>query len=202
MQSANGLLGEMESSPVRVTILYETLEAGLRARALMNCVQAGMDLPPRFLFEYSRFDWLNERSLRNVALSTANRSSLVVISISSKNPLPAPMDGWINDWVESGVGEASAIILLLPGLKTGDYRAHPAHDRVQRTARKKGVDFFCEVFEPAAERTVSGFTGPEGSFSPAAQPSRKCGPPRTKKTDSFIRSNLFWIPHRAVPGVV
>ena len=77
-----------EHSSILATVLYEDVESGLRARALMESVEANMDFPAAFQLDLWRFDWLAERSLGNIALSRADRSALVLIAAGSSAPLP------------------------------------------------------------------------------------------------------------------
>ena len=137
-----------EHSPILATVLYEDLESGLRARALMESVEANMDLPAEFRLDLWRFDWLAERSLGNIALSRADRSALVLISIGTSNPLPAAVDNWISTWVEIEQIHPLALVVLLP--KEKHAATHPLHERLRDVARQKRVDFFCEFFDQSA----------------------------------------------------
>jgi hypothetical protein len=124
-------------TPALATVLYEDLEAG-------------------FNLGLWRFDWLAEHSLGNVALGRANRSALVVISVSSANPLPVAVEKWINAWVATGQMHPLALVVLLPREKKRAREAHQLHERLQAVAQQKRVDFFSEFFENAS---VSGNPG-------------------------------------------
>jgi len=147
-----------ELSPILATVLYEDLESGLRARALMESVEANMDFPAEFQLDLWRFDWLAERSLGSIALSRADRSALVLISLGSANPLPVAAEKWINTWVQMEQSHPLALVVLLPKEKRGGESYHPMHEHLRAVARQKGVDFFCEFFEPSA-------AGQRGSIS-------------------------------------
>jgi hypothetical protein len=147
-----------ELSSLLATILYEDVEAGLRARALMESVEANMDFPAEFQLDLWRFDWLAERSLGNIALGRADRSALVVVSVGSTNVLPAGAENWLNRWVQIEQSHPLALVVLIPKDKRGDSSYHQLHERLRAMARQKGVDFFCEFFDPSApERDVSTF---------------------------------------------
>jgi hypothetical protein len=134
--------------PIQVTAIYEDLEAGIRAKALMDCVQSGLDLPVRLKVDLWRFDWLNELSMRNMALNIAENSTLVLVSASTNNPFPVEMDRWMRAWMQSRQTQLSAIVLLASqGTLAG--AAHPLEDTLRRVAQQKQVDFYCEFFKPS-----------------------------------------------------
>ena len=135
----------MDNLPlIQVTGLYEDLESGIRANVLIECVQANVGVPARFNLDLWRFDWLEEAPLRNMALSAAKRSALVLISTNCVNLLPAPMETWVAAWSLEVEEHPSALIALLSGKKDSRSRHCPLHDRLQCAARQKGADFFCE----------------------------------------------------------
>jgi hypothetical protein len=144
---------------IQVTVLYEDLEAGLRAKALIECVQSCMEIPVQFKLGLWRFDWLKERSLANIAMGATKRSELVIISTSTAQALPSEMERWLDSWVPRTELFPAALMALLS--HEGDDQTHPIHDRLQRAARQKRVDFFCEFYQPQPqERPVR--TWPEG----------------------------------------
>ena len=130
-------------------VLYETLEAGLRAKALMDCVESEMDVPVQFHLECWRFDWLKERSLRNHAFSSARGSEVVIVSTSGASGLPAEVEQWLDAWAHKPTNRCSALIALHPKQQDGLANYGLVDDQLQRAARQKGVGFFCEFFEPA-----------------------------------------------------
>src|SRR5262245_53646794 len=93
---------------IQVTAIYEDLEAGIRAKALMDCVQSGLDLPAQLKVDLLRFDWLNELSIRNMALNTALNSTLLVVSASTNNPFPVEMERWMRAWEQGRQDQLSA----------------------------------------------------------------------------------------------
>lgn len=137
-----------EIPQVQVTGLYEDLEAGIRAKVLIECVHAGMNLPVRFKLDFWRFDWLRERSLRDIALSTARNSALVIVSATRARLLPHQMERWISAWAQDEDSQPSAMIVLLPKRRDGQARCQLLHERLRRAAQQKHADFFSECFEP------------------------------------------------------
>jgi hypothetical protein len=140
---------------LQVTALYEDLEAGVRGQALVDCVRAGLDVPAQFKIDLWRFDWLNELSLGNMALSMARSSGLILVSASSSNPFPPEVERWFEAWVQSP-GDAASSLVLLAAEHARASGSHPLRDRLQQIARRKGVDFFCELFRPAVEAEIAG----------------------------------------------
>ena len=133
---------------IQVTAIYEDLEAGLRAKALMDCVQSGLDVPAELKLDLWRFDWLNELSIRNMALNSAKSSTLVVVSASTNNPFPIEMERWMRAWTQSREDQLSAIVLIaLEEVHSG--RTHPLRESLQRVARQKRAEFYCEFFKPS-----------------------------------------------------
>ena len=129
-----------EHSSILATVLYEDVESGLRARALMESVEANMDFPAAFQLDLWRFDWLAERSLGNIALSRADRSALVLIAAGSSAPLPPAAENWLDTWVQMEQSHPLALVVLLPKERSGQERSHPLYERLQAAARQKGVE--------------------------------------------------------------
>jgi len=149
LQSANDFeTRAMNPVPaIQVTAVYEDLEAGIRAKALIDCIQSGLDLPARFKLDLWRFDWLGELSMRNMALNIAKTSTLVLISASSNNPFPVEVDRWLRAWMPSRDEQLSAIVLLATDTQFGV--RHPLQESLQRVAEQKQVPFYCEFFKPS-----------------------------------------------------
>lgn len=166
-----------ENSPIRVTVLYENLEAGLRARELMDCVQGGLQLPTATLeLEFWRFDWLAERIMRNVALSMAKRSTLVVFSFTNINSVPPELERWLNAWTRYAQPAPSALIALRLGAEIHRPGQSVLHDRLQRAAEQKGMDFFCEFIAAPASRPVARSSATRGMVAPRSKQSVRVVP--------------------------
>ena len=133
---------------VQATAIYEDLEAGIRAKALMDCVQSGLDLPAEFKVDLWRFDWLSELSMRNMALTIAKNSTLVLISASTNTPFPVEMERWMRAWMQSRENQLSAIVLLAPE-EANPVAPYPLREALQRVAQQKRVELHCEFFKPS-----------------------------------------------------
>lgn len=141
---------------VRLTALYEDLEAGLRAKRLLEGVETTVkaQLPVCIKAELWRFDWLKEKSLRNMALSMAKESALVLVSASTNNPPPVEFQRWLKAWSQSREQNLSALVLLA---RPRPYEAgpHALHDCLERAARHKDVEFLCEFLESSAMADIT-----------------------------------------------
>lgn len=153
------------AAPLLATVLYEDLEAGLRARGLMECMGNSMDFPLQFNLGLWRLDWLAEGALGNVALGRANRSDLLLISISSTNPWPEAALEWIESWVKSSSRHPLALVLLLPREHRELNGEHPLLRQSRLAAERKKVAFFCEFFERAARSDGNAASGDNFSSS-------------------------------------
>ncbi|HEX5220550.1 MAG TPA: hypothetical protein VFZ59_13350 [Verrucomicrobiae bacterium] len=148
VQSSSDSRCATENPSIQVTAIYEDLEAGIRAKALMDCVQSGLDLPARLKVDLWRFDWLNELSMRNMALNIARNSTLVLVSASTNNPFPVETERWMRAWMQSRQAQLSAIVLLAMQA-TRAAGPHPLEDTLRRAAAHKQVEFYCEFFKPS-----------------------------------------------------
>lgn len=137
---------------IQLTALYEDLEAGLRVKHLLDRVESAVkrELPVQFKLEVWRFDWLGEASLRNMALSVARRSALVLISTSTDHPPTVELERWIRAWTQNREDQLSALVLLA---QEGNLRSgpHTLYDCLQRAARRKAVEFLCEYIQSARD---------------------------------------------------
>lgn len=155
---------------IPVTALYEDLEAGVRAKALIDCVQSDLEVPAQCKIELWRFDWLGELSLGNMALSMARNSMLVLVSASSDNPPPAEMERWIQAWAQTRDEHLSALVLLAAEDRHRS-AAHPLYDCLQKAAQRKGVEFMCEFFDPVQPDRVPFTTRQHGEYEEVFRPS-------------------------------
>jgi hypothetical protein len=58
-----------------------------------------------------------------------------------------------------------ALVVLIPKDKRGDPGYHALHERLRSVARQKGVDFFCEFFDPSSAERIEPAVAPEVSGS-------------------------------------
>lgn len=137
---------------VPVTTLYEDLEAALRARALIEVSQSGMDLPVPLQVELWRFDWLRERSLNTMAMNRAKNSTLLILSTSSANPPPSHIEKWIKHWTQCPQGQPLALVILLARKPDWAGQQDGLHNLLREAARQKGAEFWCEWFEAGPTR--------------------------------------------------
>jgi hypothetical protein len=138
---------------IQLTALYEDLEAGLRVKRLLDRVESAVkrELPVQFKLEVWRFDWLGEASLRNMALSMARSSALVLVSTSTDHPPIVELERWIRAWTQNRDDQLSALVLLT---QEGNLRSgpHTLYNCLQRAARRKAVEFLCEYIQSTQDK--------------------------------------------------
>jgi hypothetical protein len=138
---------------IQLTALYEDLEAGLQVKRLLDRVESAVkrELPVQFKLEVWRFDWLGEASLRNMALSMARSSALVLVSTSTDHPPIVELERWIRAWTQNRDDQLSALVLLT---QEGNLRSgpHTLYNCLQRAARRKAVEFLCEYIQSTQDK--------------------------------------------------
>ena len=144
-----------EEPTFRAMVLYEMMESALCAKALLECVQSDMESPPQFEVEFWRFDWLRERSLRDIALSIAGNSDLIIVATATAAPLPLEMERLLDAWAGRCGDPCLALIAIHSWQRTNRTRYELLNDRLQRAAQAKGVEFFCEPFKAGAVLTAT-----------------------------------------------
>ena len=166
---------ENELPLIQVTVLYENVESGLRAKALMEYAESGLDFPAEFRLEYWRFDWLNEALLGHMAGTTAKESALVIVAASSIGALPRQVEGWIQAWAQARGTLPSALIVLLPADPQDANSCESLRERLHGMAQNKEVDVFCESFgqSPSASGAPSDSVRSEGIEYLKRRPSRR-----------------------------
>lgn len=156
--------------PTRAAVLHEPLKARLRAKELRECLESDMDVLAPFELEYWKFDWLKERSLRNMAMRITGNLEVVIISASGPSALPLEMEQWLNAWAHKPKLSCSVLIALYSKGQIDPTYHRLLHDRLQRTARQQGVDFFCEFFKSAGASIGAGPNLPtDGRYWPLAK---------------------------------
>src|SRR5262245_55640467 len=80
---------------LRVQILYEDLEAGLRAKQTVDCLEEQLGSTANFWLSLWRFDLLSEPALREEVANEAMRADLLLLSAHGKHGLPEDVSTWI-----------------------------------------------------------------------------------------------------------
>ena len=181
---------EHELPMIQVTVLYENMESGLRAKALMQHAESGIDFPAEFRLEYWRFDWLKEALLGHLASNTAKDSALVIIA-STTTVLPRQVEDWIHAWAKVRANHPSALIVLLPGDPGNPESRESLRERLYGMAQSEQVNVFCESFGAAGEK--EGLRISSATSEPERLPRRRSRRRRIRRAcpglDRFRKSN-------------
>ena len=138
----------MAAPDFSVTIIYESVEAGKRAKRFSDQLIAEAAVDGALELNLWNFGVLGIPAVRNVAASTAATSDLVILSMSGTVPLPAQTVEWVEMWTWLIDGRKPAVIALF-----GSW--HPACAAIRTYLRgsavSKKLDFFPIVSDSAAD---------------------------------------------------
>ena len=134
-----------------LTIIYESMAAGKRAKLFSDQLIAETVVDRPFELNLWNFDVLGIPEVRNMAASTAAVADLVILSMDGTTPLPARTIEWIEMWTWLIDGRRPAVVALF-----ADPHRHGAAIRayLRRSAISKKLDFFPIV--PCAGELVEG----------------------------------------------
>ena len=132
-----------KTAPVfNVAILYESSEAGARAKHFSDQLATGVAANRVLNLDQWDFRFLGRRAIRNAAASAAAVADLVILSMSGEKPLPARVERWIEMWTWLIDGRKPDVVALFAS-------HHPESGRIQaylrRGAINKGLTFFPET---------------------------------------------------------
>ena len=133
---------KMAAPVFNVAILYESLDAGTRAKQFSDQLAFGVAANHVLSLDQWDFRLLGRRAIRNAAASAAAAADMVILSMSGKNPLPAQVERWIEMWTWLIDRCRPAVVALFAG-------HHPESGRIRaylrRGAASKGLTFFPET---------------------------------------------------------
>ena len=141
----------MNAAPnFNLTIIYESIEAGKRAKRFSDKLSAETAGDRPFELNLWNFGVLRIPEIRNTAASTAAIADVVILSMSGTIPLPAHALEWIEMWIWLIDGRRPAVVALF-----ADHDREGAAIRayLRRSAVSKKLDFF-----PIVPRTGTNFT--------------------------------------------
>ena len=138
----------MATPDFSVTIIYESLEAGKRAKCFSDQLIAEAAVDGSFELNLWNFGVLGIPAVRNVAASMAAISDLVILSMSGTVPLPMHAEKWVEMWTWLIDGRKPAVVALFGS-------RHPTcaaiRTYLRRSAVSKKLDFFPIVSDAAAD---------------------------------------------------
>ena len=131
--------GMIAAPNFNLTIVYESIDAGKRAKCFCDqfIAEAAIDCP--FELNLWNFGVLGIPEVRNMAASTAAIADMVILSMSGTVPLPAQTVEWIEMWTWLIDGRRPAVVALF-----ADHHRHGAAIRayLRRSTSSKKLDFF------------------------------------------------------------
>lgn len=146
---------------LRVTILYECLDTGERAKRFSEELAAEPAVNQELDLSFWDFRALGVREVRNTAAGTAATADLVILSLSGKRSLSAPVQGWIEMWAWLIDRHPPALVALFaaPDAEGARIRAY-----LRQTTAGKGLRFFAPTIgaHPDAKRPAPGDANPDG----------------------------------------
>ncbi len=131
------IAGEM---PVlRAILIYEDLDAGLRAKRFCDKIEKKLGIKCRLQDRAWRFDVLAIPEVRNTAASEAAKADLVILSNSESTELPAKVREWLDMWIWL-IDQANPALIALFGSPRSE--SVPVRTQLRNVTRSKGIDFF------------------------------------------------------------
>lgn len=161
---------------LRVTILYECLDAGKRAKRFSDELAADQTID---LSVWS-FRVLGIREVRNVAASTAAAADLVILSLSGEKPLAAPVQEWIEMWTWLIEDHRPAVVALMA---SPDAEGARIRSYLRRGAAGKRLPFFAPTPGAIQAKKPAGKANDEAGVLRSSNPPTFTGNPAAKPGD-------------------
>ena len=128
-----------------IVVVYE--DPAARERAVIYCDQLVRRFWERFEFEVSwwSFDMLGQTLAAKEAIENAARANLIVISSSPEGDFPAPIRGWIEDWLKMrGEREGMLTGLIAPSADPSGWEGQK-HNYLRQAAHRGAMDYLMQV---------------------------------------------------------
>jgi len=127
---------------LRVHLIYEDTETGLRAKQAVDRLGEQFNLETDACLTPWRFDRLWEPTLREQALEEAADADLLLVAAHGQDGLPPAVHGWLERWLCRSHPGPRAIVLSLDTRARGSAGADYILSALQQVARLAGVDVF------------------------------------------------------------
>lgn len=140
--------------PFKILITYECFASGLQAVQIYHRLSRNLEEEFAFAVDFWRFEVLGIPSLREAAAAQATEADLIMIAIDGRYALPADFQLWIESWIDSKVGQDTALVLL--SKLAGDAMARPASIRqhLRQMASRGSMSFISDSQTALAPRTI------------------------------------------------
>jgi hypothetical protein len=123
----------------RLTIIYESIEAGKRAKRLSDQLIAQVAIEGASELSLWNFGVLGIPEVRNAAASAAAVADMVILSMSGTAPLPVQTVAWVEMWTWLIDARKPAVVALFAA---GTSRCAAIQTYLRQSALSKNLDFF------------------------------------------------------------
>ena len=147
-----------ELSGLRVSIIYEDLASGVRAKSCLDRLAQNLNVnPEEFSIRLWSFSYLSEPRLRSQAAREAARFEMVVLATRGCGEPPATVKEWMAEWLQYREAGPCALALM-PDEREQKYVGGTALLKyMARVANAGGLDLvhpFGELPAPPTDRMV------------------------------------------------
>jgi hypothetical protein len=136
---------------LRVLVIYEDLETGLRARQTLDHTVRQLAAEADAHVNLWRFDLLSEPRLRQRAAEEAAEADIVFCSAHGQRELPAIVNLWLQEWFGNKSGKPCALAVSLDAHAKDTPPATRMMEAIETAARLAGVDVFLHLGEVQTE---------------------------------------------------
>lgn len=150
LAATNVVAFNQETPTLRVQMVYEDAETGLRAKRALESLAGHLELDADFNIGLSRFDLLREKAFRELAAREAEGADILLLSAHGNETLPPGVLAWLEEWLIRNAGEPRALVVSLDPDVAGSAEANGILSALQTVAEPAGVDMF-----PHFGRTMS-----------------------------------------------
>ena len=130
-------------------ILYEDAETGLRARTLLEKVQAELQEETQFIQSWFRFDLVENSSSKSAQMEDA---TIIVLSAHGRAGLPEAVQKRVEALLNAKTGTGPALVILLDCKANASTSTTHALNRLKLAVAQAGGGLFTHFDEQAGER--------------------------------------------------
>jgi hypothetical protein len=158
------------NTPFNIVIVYENIEAGIRARETAERITSELDGEMDINSNIWNYELLRQRQLRAQAAADASVADMIVISVSNPEQLPAFVQAWVDEWMFDRAGGAAALVLILNGNAARRGERSTVVQHLRTVARRSQMAFFCNTdYRPARTPTHRRVTVQARAAAPVQQ---------------------------------
>ena len=145
-----------EAPTLRVQLVYEDAQTGLRAKQALESLAEHLKLEADFHIGLSRFDLLREPAFRELAAREAEHADILLLSAHGRDVLPPGVLSWLEQWLARHGADPRALVLSFDPDAEGSPGANQTLALVETAAQPGGVDVFPHFGEtPRSDREAA-----------------------------------------------